>query len=434
MAFETKIGLYTSAHAILEDPGYLETLQKQLGLNVVIVGFSGELPESVRRLSPFDGTPPSPEVVRSLLCRHLDGQPSTDRIESTQGHVGPHVHAKGNDAELRQAIERAHAMGLEAWMLGAGWTSHDFHVVTFCPSQERVNRWYEAVFCHLASAYGAEALDITHARFPMLSYPRGMFLCTCEHCVRAAEELGYDMARMTAALREARKRLASTAADKLVPVLAHAAGLGDLLQALGAGPGVVEWFAFRSELLIRNLVRFRKAIRAAAGDDFIFGVDTYPASLSLYVGHQHSRWAEFSDFASPLVSHVDIFVTQAMAEWAGFLRGLVPGLSEPDALAVVYRAVGYDGLGMPGHVADFALGEVDGEFRHVPLVDLVSRDLEKARLYLPAEIPSYPIIQGGGAPHPWPRDCIEEILEQSYGFGHNGVMFQGTESLVDYRR
>ena len=265
----------------------------------------------------------------------------------------------------------------------------------------------------------------------MLSYPRGMFLCTCDHCASVAQELGYDMTRMMAALREARERLAGMPADRLVAIMAHTAGFGDVLQALGAGPGVVDWFAFRAELLLRSLKRFREAVRAAAGKDFVFGVDTYPASLSLYVGHQHSRWAECSDFASPLVSHVDIFVTQALAEWAGFLQGLVPGLGESDALDIIYRVVGYDGLEMPRSVAQFALGEPDGEFRHVPLVDLVGLDLDKARLYLPETIPSYPIIQGGGAPHDWPREAIEAILQGSYGAGHNGVMFQGTSSLVD---
>jgi hypothetical protein len=432
MIHETKIGIYGSTSMVLETPGYLDLLQQHLGLNVIILGFSGQLPEQVLRTSPFDGTPPSAETLRSLLCQHLDGRPSSEKLDSTRGHIGPHVSATGDDATLRRAIDQAQRMGLQVWLLAGGWTSSDFDVVMFCPGQERVNRWYEAVYSHLASDYGVAALDITHARFPMLSYPRGMFLCTCDHCARAAQELGYDMARMTAALRETRERLAGMPVDRLVPIMAHAAGLGDVIQALGAGHGVIEWFTFRAELLSRNLERFRQAVRAAAGESFVFGVDTYPASLSLYVGHQHSRWAECSDFASPLVSHVDIFVTQALAEWAGFLQGLIPGLGESDALDILYRLTGYDGLGMPRTVAEFALGEPDSEFRHVPLVDLVGRDLDKARLYLPETLPSYPIIQGGGAPHDWPREAIEAILHRSYGAGHNGVMFQGTRSLVEY--
>ncbi|MBC7235224.1 MAG: hypothetical protein H5T69_05240 [Chloroflexi bacterium] len=433
MAFERKIGIYSNADAVLGDPYYLETLQEKLGLNVVIIGFSGQLPAHVLRESPFDGTPPSPETVRALLCKHLDGRPSAKQLDSVMGQVGPHVSAKGDDAALRRAIEAAHKMGLEVWLLAGGWTSNDFHVVMFCPGQERVNRWYEAVYTHLASDYGVEALDITHARFPMLSYPRGMFLCTCEHCAKAAEELGYDMERMMAALHEARERLRHMPADRLLEVGVRHAGLGDVLQALAAGPELLNWFAFRTDLLARNLARFRRAIKSAAGDEFIFGVDTYPASLSLYVGHNHARWAEFSDFASPLVSHVDIFVTQAIAEWTDFLVSLVSGLGEADALQIIYRLLGYDGLALPRHVAEFALGEPDAEFRHVPLADLVGLDLDKARLYLPATIPSYPIIQGGGAPSDWPREAIEEILQRSYGVGHNGVMFQGTKSLVEYK-
>ena len=145
MAHETKIGIYGSTRTVLETPGYLELLQQKLGLNVIILGFSGQLPERVLRTSPFDGTPPSEEVLRSLLCRHLDGRPSSDRLASTQGHSGPHVSATGDDATLRRAIGRAQQMGLKVWLLGGGWTSSDFDVVMFCPGQERVNRWYEAV-------------------------------------------------------------------------------------------------------------------------------------------------------------------------------------------------------------------------------------------------------------------------------------------------
>jgi len=47
----------------------------------------------------------------------------------------------------------------------------------FCPNDAQVNAWYEAVFTHMATQYGVEGVDITHARYPMTSEPRGMFLC-----------------------------------------------------------------------------------------------------------------------------------------------------------------------------------------------------------------------------------------------------------------
>jgi len=341
------------------------------------------------------------------------------------------MHIGGNDAELREAIRRAHDLGIDVWLLGGAWTANDFDVAMFCPSQEAVNGWYEAVYTHMASHYGVEGLDITHARFPMTSYPRGMFICTCEACARSAAELGYDMEAMKADIRDAQRRLAACDSRKLAAIGRDALGLQDVLQLLGMHTGVLDWFRFRCDLLARNLRRFRGAVHAAGGQGFIFGADTYPASLAAYVGHDLSRWDEFSDFASPLVSHVDIFPLQTLAAWAGFLRGLHPSLSEAEALRIVYRLVGYDALPLPDSVAAFALGEPDGEYRNVPLKDLVLLDLAKAALYLPPGIPSYPIIQGGGAPWMWPREIIEGIMAGAAEQGHRGVMFQGTQALVD---
>ncbi|MEA3407792.1 MAG: hypothetical protein U9R48_06910, partial [Chloroflexota bacterium] len=162
-----RVGLYLDTGTVLQQPGYLELLQERLGLNLVILNFSGELPGSVLTKSPFDQVPPSDETIRSLLCTHIDGRPSTAKLDAAKGSVGPHVHAGGDDEALRQAIDRAHGVGLEVWLLGGAWTANDFDVLMYCPSHEVVNAWYEAVYVHLATAYDVDGVDITHARFPM---------------------------------------------------------------------------------------------------------------------------------------------------------------------------------------------------------------------------------------------------------------------------
>jgi hypothetical protein len=58
--------------------------------------------------------------------------------------------------------------------------------------------------------------------------------------------------------------------------------------------------------------------------------------------------------------------------------------------------------------------------------------MAKARLYLPGDIPSYPIIQGGGAPWLWPREIVEAVISAALELGHDGYVFQGTKSLVDF--
>ena len=414
----------------------------EIRLSLVIIGFCGDLPQEVRALSPFDGTPPSDARMRSLVCQHLDGQPITHEFRTTQHLIGPAAHAERHEGLMRKAIDAARAAGVRVWLLSEGWTTSDFDDVMYCPSDERVNRWYEALYVHIASHYGAEALDITHARYPMTSRRRGMFVCTCDRCARSAAAMGYDMAQMKADLQDALAKLGAIGAERLESVAREALGAQDWVQLLDLRSGVLDWFRFRAELLASRFARFREAVHAAAGADFVFGSDTYPPSLALFAGHNLSHWSEFSDFASPLISHVDIFQMHTLVVWARLLQAAIPGLTEKAALQVVYRFVGYDRLGMPDNISDFRLGSLDVEpgyskdheceFKNVPLRDLLMLDMAKARLYLPEDMPSYPIIQGGGSPHNWPREIIEEVIAGAQALGHQGVMLQGTRALVDF--
>jgi hypothetical protein len=240
------------------------------------------------------------------------------------------------------------------------------------------------------------------------------------------------METLRADIRHAWDRLKTIDGMRLAEIAQGDVGPFDYMQLLGMRPGVVDWFRFRADLLARNVKRLRDAVHRAAGDDFLFGIDTYPASFALFAGHNLARWQEISDYASPLLSHVDIFPMRTIVVSAKYLMELHPGLSEAQALAIVHRFAGYDGLGMPDSIEKFALGEPDCEFRHVPLVKMMRLDMAKSRLYLGDDIPSYPIIQGGGAPHPWPRQAIEQIIRDVYATGHDGYVFQGTSSLVDY--
>jgi hypothetical protein len=417
---------------IVDNPGYLEALREKIGLDWVIISFNGELPPEVLATSPFDGTPPSPERVRSLLAHHLDGQPSTTKLDAALKGIGPHVGADHNEAQLRKAIEMAHAAGLDVWLLAGMYTANDFDVLMFSPYLEENNRWYEAVYTHMATAYGVQGVDITHARYPMTSYPRGLFLDMRPEGAMVAAELGYDMAAMKADIQHAISRAKQLDPVQLASIAESDWGPFDLFNFLGFRTGVLDWFRFRSEVLVRNVSRFRKAVHKAAGENFIFGADTYPASLSILAGHNLTRWNDFSDFASPLLSHVDIFPMKTLVVWAQNLMALFPQLSEAQALQIAYRASGYASLKMPSSIADFALGEPDCEYRNIPLRDFVKLDMAKAKLLLPPGTPSYPIIQGGGAPWDWPLEIVEQLEADAMALGYDGYIFQGTRVLLDF--
>ena len=432
MSKTPRVGLYLESNTIVKNPGYLETLREQIGLNWVILTFNGELPPEVLAQSPFDGVPPSPARISSLLARHLDGRPSTTKLDSALQAVGPHIPNRFHEAELRQAIDMCHQTGLDVWFLAGMYTANDFDVLMFDLAREENNRWYEALYTHMATAYGVEGIDITHARFPMTSYPRGLFLGMGDAATQAAMELGYDMGAMQADINEAIARLKRLTLTQLNSIAESDLGPFDILHMLGMRTGLLDWFRFRADLIARNVKRFHTAVHRAAGDDFIFGCDCYPASMALLAGHNQTRWAEFSDFASPLLSHVDIFPMGTLTVWAQWFMQTFPGLNEAQALKIVYRLTGYASLELPDNIASFALGEPDCEYRNVPLRDWVRLDMAKAKLFLPAGLPSYPIIQGGGAPWDWPLEIVQQLQADAMELGYDGYIYQGTRVLVDF--
>ena len=422
MEKKRRVGVYLSASVVLKNPEYVEVLRDEIGLNMALIGYSGKLaPEMVDR-SPFDGLPVSDECLMALLARDLDGEPlGADEFDQARRSVGPSAGSGGDDQALRRAIEILRRAGVEVWIGLGSWTGSS---LMYCPSKGAVNDWYEALYAHCATQYEVDGMDISHARYPKTSVPRGFQACTCDDCAREAAAMDYDMEEMKAALRQAVERVRTADAKLLAAVGRSGIGSFDLSQWLG----LEDWFRFRADLLTSKLVGFHKAVHAAAGDDFVYGSDTYPTSQSLLVGQDHTAWAEFSDFASPLVSHITTFVSFAFLEWAPLLQAANPGLSEEDTLQLLYGVAGYDGLDLPGTLAEYEFDKPERLPHVLPLEELILHDLRKARLLLPPQLPSYPILHG----HGWPRSTIDAILRGADAAGHDGVVWQGTDELVDF--
>ncbi len=418
-------GIYLTTNQVLKYPDYVERLRDEIGLNTVVMDFSGELPKDVLAKSPYGDRVPTEGELGELVLRHFDGRPVDPReYDRAQALCGPGVSATGDDEVFRQAVGQLKDAGLKVWTHGGGWT---IRRLMFCPSRVDVREWMEAVCVHWATQYGLDALDITHFRYPMGSFPLGLFGCTCSSCRASAGEMGYDMDAMVADLRSARKGLQNLDGTRLSEVLELGIGFFDVIHALGLRSGILDWVRFRCDLVVRNLSRFKAAVHKAAPAT-AFGTDTYPASMALTAGHDYLRWGEMADFASPLVSHISAFVCNTFIEWAKFLQEEIPGLSEEDSLQLVYRVLGYDGMGLPNTVAAYGPDEPATLAYRIPTADLVLRDLVKAKLYLPQDMPSYPIIHGEG----WGRETIDRIVSEARRLGHNGIVWQGTSDLMDY--
>ncbi len=417
-----RTGVYLDVASLLQTPQYPARLRDEIGLTTAVLSFAGTLPQEIAQQTPFAQSPPADGQIADLVLRHMEGQAVDAReFPLAAASAGPGVRASGDDAGFRKAVDRLKSEGLDVWLCGGSWTERR---LMYCPSREATTVWFEAVCAHWASAYGVDGIDLTHARFPMGSFPLGLFGCTCESCALAADEMGYDMAEMIAALRSARTQLQRLDGRRLGEVVRMGLGFFDIIQALGVQPGLIAWLRFRAELIARGLQRFRAAAKSANPDIF-FGSDTYPASMALTVGHDLGRWGEFADFASPLVSHISAFTCDTLTTWAKFLQAEIgDSLSAADALATIYRFTGYDGIGLPETYDGF--GDAAELAYRVPVDDLVLRDLAKTRLYLPEGLPSFPIIHGTG----WPRAAIDRIVSEARRLGHNGIIWQGTDELI----
>jgi hypothetical protein len=425
MAESWLTGIYLTTDVVLDHPDYVTRLRDEIGLDTVVLGFTGEMPDAVMKLSPYRGKTPTDEELNELILRHFDGRPVDPReYEQARALCGPGVSAKGDDATFRKGVDQLKGAGLDVWTYGGAWT---IRRLMFCPSRADTQEWMEAACVHWATEYGLDALDITHFRYPMGSFPLGLFGCTCSSCRSAAADLGYDLDEMVADLKGARDGLRKLDGKRLGDVVRLGFGFFDVIHALGLRRGVLDWFQFRCDLVVRNLTRFRSAVRSASPTTR-FGTDTYPASMALTAGHDCRRWDQIADFASPLVSHISAFVCNTFIEWARFLQGEVPNLTEEDALQVVYRFAGYDGMGLPETVAAFGADDAATLADRIPTADLVLRDLVKAKLLLPEDLPSYPILHGEG----WGRETVDRIVDEARELGHNGVVWQGTRDLMTY--
>jgi hypothetical protein len=416
-------GIYLTTSVVSDHPDYVTRLRDEIGLNTVVLGFTGEMSDEVMKLSPYGGKTPSDEVLEGLILKHFDGRPIDPReYEQARNLCGPGVSANGDDATFRKVVTQLKDAGLDVWTYGGAWT---IRRLMFCPSNPDTRRWMEAACVHWATEYGLDALDITHFRYPMGSFPLGLFGCTCSHCRVEAGNLGYDMDDMVAALKDARAGLRKLDGKRLGDVARLGFGFFDVLHALNLPSGVLDWVNFRCDLVVENLMQFKAAVHAASPETR-FGTDTYPASMALTAGHDYRRWDQMADFASPLVSHISAFVCNTFIEWAQFLQDEIEDLTEEDALQVVYRFLGYDGMGLPETIAAYGHEDAATLADRIPTSDLVLRDLVKAKLLLPEGVPSYPILHGEG----WGRETSEGIVKEMKALGHNGVVWQGTADLL----
>jgi hypothetical protein len=420
------VGLYAEAEAIQRDPGYLDALRADVGLNQLSISGAVRLSDDVVALNPL-GSADRDRRLLSLAARRLDGTPVLDE-EPGGPVVGafPGIDEVGDDLALRQAITHCRDRGIGVWITLTGWTTRRSML---CPSKAAVNDWYVAAFADVARRYPVDGINVTRVRYPMFGVPHGVEFCTCADCASAAADLGYDFPRIVADLRQLPQSIGKLPGEAIALLANRSPGVPELTSAIPGLAAELAWLNLRADILTRQLRRISAGIKAQVDRPITFGCDVHPPGVALIVGQRYADVPTYADWTGPILSHVETFVNRGFAQWAGLLRERLPALSEAAALELIYRVTGYDGLGYPATVDALGVGQPDGEYREVPLVHLVERDLAKARVYASRAIPSYPIVRGGG----WPAEAIARIATYAESVGHDGIIYQGTEGISGYR-
>jgi hypothetical protein len=428
MTKEKVVGIYGDANSVATDPGYLDFLQGEIGLNRVIFGGGFNLSARTRGLNP------------------------------STGNASPGITLVDDDTAIRRSLKEANKRGITAWgCISTYWAgaehapelmaydlygkrmdeyplrtyAHEQGSMTFCPNNERINDWFEGMLVEIATQYDFQGYALTHCRYCHPAFFEQMLGCACPVCQKKASEWGYDFPRMKAAVLRTIEAIKGLSADKSKAIAATQFGFFDFLQVLGVDAGgVVDWFNFRADGITNNLKRFKAAIKSTR-PDFIFGSDSHYPTMALLVGHRYSDLASVCDQILPLLSHNEIHFMDNVGSFATILREWVAGLEEADAIRLVYNLLGIRTLMMPETIQAMNLGNPPTSESSMPaLQGLIENEMRKARLMSGEEVASYPVIKGSV----WPEQTIRCLMEISLETGHDGIVFQGTDSLFTYKK
>jgi hypothetical protein len=426
---EKLVGLYFGAQTVLDDPGYVDALQKDAGLNLLLMGGPFNLSQELRDTAPY---------------------------VTPTGREGAGFGWSDDDSVLRKALEECRKRGIKTWVVIGGWhgggeNRPDYCVrdlwgrplsevpaprcalekgLSVCPSRPEINGWMERAAAEVARGYDVDAIDITHGRNTAPAYIPAWWSCACPHCQRRAAKMGYDMGRMRNSVDTFLARL-SHLTPRQVKLAAQAQpGMFGLFQFLGVGGGIVDWFNFRADVISDNLRGITRAVHEATPKHVQFGSDNQPPSFSLLAGHRYTDFvAGATDFTQTLISHVAFFVYATLASFADLVMNSVAGVDEADALQLSYSVFGYENFGMPKEIAGFHLGNWDLEEASSPIANLVEKELTLARALNPGNMPSIPVIKGTL----WSKETIRRLIDSTFAMGHDGIIFQGTSAITSYQ-
>lgn len=431
------IGCYASADQIVNNPKYIDALQNDLGVNMLIVHHPIRIPEWLQAMNPLGS--------RAFM------------------HIGHTI----DDSLLTGAIEETHRRGMDFWLYFSGHhyggesrsiMGETFEGIKFvdlppipyayaqseytaCFEKPAVREYETAVFGYAAGMYDVDCMYVTHYRYASPSFWTNLFGCACPDCRAAAYAMGYDFQRMRASMKKLRRGLERLDRTTVERAARFRMTFPDFLMELGDDNGVLDWLVFRAKVVGNGLGRIHDAVHTATNHRSGFVTDTLGSTMSLLAGHNHEDFpGGLSDAFHPL-TWLDWQYLGVVAAWANQLCGWVPGLDESTALKVTLSLFGWDRIGLSDRrIADYALqktapvhssGDAAIAFYSAlgpdRIVGLLTHEWTRMAAFNRGRLPAHPVIKG----FEWPEKVCREMMERARDIGLNGYILQRTDVFID---
>jgi len=372
------VGVYTGSTEIMKTNWKaVEQMKDKIGLNLVILGMGpagdiwGPSPE-VAAKAPFKVQPAGKEDHLNDLIREAHRRDVEVWIciscyaEMDSGPNHPDLAFRDFEGKIIGPVSRH----------GSGWAW------SWCPSNRKLRNYNEELLKDLTRRYEIDGFTMTHQRYSPIGHNLfNLFGCGCSECERAASELGYDFEKMRAGMTKILNLMKTVDIRKLTRLRDLDLGFTDLLYYLGADASLVDWLNFRCDLIAAGMQRYHDAVKSVR-EGVTMGTDTFFPTFSMISGHRYGALEKCSDFLSPLLSHVYIFTMFNFMELTARMTEWNPGLHDTDLLPILYRAFGYEGLGLPNALSAFheheKLPSSDFSDTRLPLGEVIRREAFKA--------------------------------------------------------
>ncbi len=428
------VGCYMYSLEDILDGKYMDALQKELGVNVLLYSPPIKCPQWFLEKNPI----------------------GPDRTLCARAHTE-------DDTGVHRAVEAAHERGMDLWLYYTGHhygeesrpiISETFDGVAFldlprvkytienmrtsCFTKPVVKELEPQIFAYGAKTYAPDSLYVSHYRYSNPSFWTNMLGCACEYCRADAHDMGYDFAAMKKAVKKLLAGLSSLDAASVRKAARFRMTFTDFLATVGDDDGVLDWLVFRAKAVGNQLKRINSAARTATNGRCGFITDTHNATLALLVGH---NWADFFDGGSDGLHPLSWLGGQhvaVVASWANLLREKVRGLDEPAAIRVVSALFGWDEIGLPddrihkiiglsGPDASFDRDAFYEMFNPDLTIRLLTHEWTRMAAINNGRLPTHPVIKGDS----WPEPVGRELMDIADDLGLTGYVIQRTDNFID---